>query len=79
MAEEYCKAIFLPLMVSLGDRNEPFLKNTCQRHKAQYVLAAAGEAYGTAIFNVHTNQLDCSSLLKEAEGASADGSPGKFR
>ena len=54
---------------------EPFLKNICQRHKAQYVLAAAGEASGTTIFNVHTNQLDCSSLLTEAEGASVDGSP----
>jgi FkbM family methyltransferase len=54
---------------------EPFLKNICRRHKAQYVLAAAGEACGRAILNVHVNQLDCSSLLKEAEGASVDGVP----
>ena len=54
---------------------EPFLKNICQRYKAQYVLAAAGETCGTAIFNVHIDQLDCSSLFKEAEGASVDGIP----
>jgi FkbM family methyltransferase len=54
---------------------EPFLKNICQRYKAQYVLAAAGETCGTAMFNVHIDQPDCSSLFKEAEGAAVDGSP----
>lgn len=54
---------------------EPYLKNICQRYKAQYVLSAAGEAPGVATLNVHTNQLDCSSLLNEVEGAPVDGIP----
>lgn len=54
---------------------EPYLKKICQRYNAQYVLSAAGEAPGVATLNVHTDQLDCSSLLKEAEGASVDGIP----
>jgi FkbM family methyltransferase len=54
---------------------EPFLKQICRRYDAQYVLAAAGESCGSAIINVHTDQLDCSSLLKEAEGVSVDGTP----
>jgi FkbM family methyltransferase len=54
---------------------EPFLKKICQKYKAQYVLSAAGKARGAATLNVHTDQLDCSSLLKEAEGVSVDGSP----
>jgi FkbM family methyltransferase len=54
---------------------EPFLKQICQRYNAQYVLAAAGESRGSATLNVHTDQLDCSSLLKEVEGASVDGIP----
>ena len=54
---------------------EPFLKKICAEYKAQYVLAAAGAEPGTAIFNVHTDQLNSSSLLKEVEGASVDGVP----
>ncbi len=54
---------------------EPCLRQICAEHKAQYVLAAAGATPGTAIFNVHTDQLDGSSLLKEVEGAMVDGIP----
>ena len=54
---------------------EPCLKNICKRFDAQYVLSAAGEARGTATLNVHTDQLDCSSFFKEAEGALVDGCP----
>jgi FkbM family methyltransferase len=54
---------------------EPFLKQICQRYKGQYVLAAAGESRGSATLNVHVDQLDSSSLFKEAEGASVDGTP----
>jgi FkbM family methyltransferase len=54
---------------------EPSLRQICAKYKGQYVLAAAGAAPGTAVFNVHVDQLDSSSLLKEAEGASVDGTP----
>jgi hypothetical protein len=32
---------------------EPCLQEICKRYKAQYVLAAAGETTGAAVFNVH--------------------------
>jgi len=54
---------------------EPFLKKICSQYKAQYVLAAAGESSGTVSLNVHADQLDCSSLFREAEGAQVDGQP----
>jgi FkbM family methyltransferase len=54
---------------------EPFLKRICSRYKAQYVLAAAGESSGTVSLNVHADQLDCSSLFREAEGTQVDGAP----
>jgi FkbM family methyltransferase len=54
---------------------EPSLRKICAAHKAQYVLAAAGATPGTATFNVHTDQLDGSSFLKEVEGAAVDGTP----
>jgi FkbM family methyltransferase len=54
---------------------EPSLRKICAQYKAQYVLAAAGAASGTATFNVHADQLDGSSLLKEVEGAAVDGVP----
>ena len=52
---------------------EPSLKKLCREHRAQYVLAAAGETSGTVGFNFHVDQPDCSSLLKEVEGPSVDG------
>jgi FkbM family methyltransferase len=54
---------------------EPFLQKICSSYKAQYVLAAAGETPGTAVLNVHNEQLDCSSFYKEVEGPSVDGTP----
>jgi FkbM family methyltransferase len=54
---------------------EPCLQQICRDYKAEYVLAAAGAQAGTATFNVHTDQLNSSSLLKEVEGASVDGVP----
>lgn len=54
---------------------EPSLRNLCSSYKAQYVLAAAGAAPGTAVLNVHHEQPDCSSFLKEAEGPTVDGCP----
>jgi len=53
---------------------EPFLQQICSTYKAQYVLAAAGSAPGSATFNVHADKFS-SSLLREVEGASVDGVP----
>jgi FkbM family methyltransferase len=53
---------------------EPFLRKICVEHKAQYILAAAGELAGTATLNVHGDKTG-SSLLKETEGAYVDGVP----
>jgi len=54
---------------------ENYLKKICGEFRAQYVLAAAGAEPGTATFNVHSDALHSSSLLKEVEGASVDGTP----
>lgn len=54
---------------------KPFLKGICERYKAQYALAAAGAARGSAIINVRADQLECSSLFKETEGPTVDGTP----
>jgi FkbM family methyltransferase len=53
---------------------EPFLRRICETYKAQYVLAAAGMAAGTAMLNVHPDRFG-SSLLKKVEGAEVDGVP----
>jgi FkbM family methyltransferase len=53
---------------------EPFLRNICVSFNARYILAAAGEAPGFATINVHPDKFG-SSLLKEVEGASVDGTP----
>jgi FkbM family methyltransferase len=53
---------------------EPFLRKICDKYRAQYVLAAAGEAAGTATLNVHPDRYG-SSFLKEVEGALVDGVP----
>jgi FkbM family methyltransferase len=58
---------------------EPFLKKICAEFKAQYVLAAAGEASGLITLNVHKEQLDCSSMFREAEGSEVDGEPREVR
>jgi FkbM family methyltransferase len=51
---------------------EPFLQKICSTYNAQYVLAAAGHASGSATFHVHADKFS-SSLLKEVEGPSVDG------
>ncbi len=71
--EEFPKAAFF-LIEPLAEF-EPFLKKICSQYKGQYVLAAAGESSGTVSLNVHADQLDCSSLFREAEGKQADGEP----
>jgi|SRR5215467_12540915 len=53
---------------------EPFLRKICEKYRAQYLLAAAGERQGTATLNVHPDGFG-SSLLKEQEGPSVDGAP----
>jgi FkbM family methyltransferase len=53
---------------------EPFLRQICSSYNAQYVLAAAGAAPGSATFHVHADKFS-SSLLAEVEGASVDGAP----
>lgn len=54
---------------------EPALRRICERYKAQYVLAAASDQPGRAFLNVHGDQIDCSSLLRESEGSLVDGTP----
>jgi FkbM family methyltransferase len=71
--EEFPEAAFL-LIEPLAEF-EPFLKKICSQYKALYVLAAAGESSGTVALNVHADQLDCSSLFREAEGTQVDGAP----
>jgi FkbM family methyltransferase len=53
---------------------EPFLQKICSTYNAQYVLAAAGSAPGSATFHVHSDPFS-SSLLTEVEGPSVDGAP----
>jgi len=53
---------------------EPFLKKICSTRKAHYVLAAAGEATGTAVLNVHPDKVG-SSFLREIGDPSVDGVP----
>jgi FkbM family methyltransferase len=71
--EEFSNAQFL-LIEPLAEF-EPFLKKICAKYKAQYVLAAAGDAAGAVTLNVHTDQLYSSSLFRETEGAAVDGVP----
>lgn len=53
---------------------EASLRLICSKYKAQYVLAAAGAGPGHATINVHADKTG-SSLLREVEGASVDGTP----
>lgn len=52
---------------------EPNLIKIVKEYRGSYVLAAAGAHSGKAIFNVHQNHLDGSSLHKETMGEDADG------
>jgi len=54
---------------------EPFLREICSsRANTEYVLAAAGQTPGTAVFHVHDDKFG-SSLLREVEGPAMDGTP----
>jgi FkbM family methyltransferase len=70
--EEFSEANIL-LIEPLAEY-EPFLRRICASYHAQYVLAAAGDAPGIALLNVHPDKCG-SSLLKEVEGAVVDGMP----
>src|SRR5262250_1054331 len=60
------------LLIEPLNEFEPFLRKIVGRYNAQYVLAAAGERRGTAVLNVHPDKVG-SSLLREVEGQSVDG------
>lgn len=70
--EEYPKADIL--LIEPLCEFEPSLRQICEKYRAQYLLAAAGERPGTATLNVHPDRFG-SSLLKEEEGPSVDGEP----
>jgi FkbM family methyltransferase len=70
--EEFAEASIL--LIEPLQEFEPYLWKICAERKAQYVLAAAGEAAGSATLNVHPDRLG-SSFLKEVEGAAVDGVP----
>jgi FkbM family methyltransferase len=57
---------------------EPFLQRICSDYDADYILAAAGEKAGAVVINVHPDKVG-SSLFKEVEGSSVDGSPREVR
>lgn len=70
--EEYPKAEIL--LIEPLREFEPFLRKICEKYRAQYLLAAAGERPGTATLNVHPDRFG-SSFLKEEEGPAVDGQP----
>ena len=70
--EEYPKAEIL--LIEPLREFEPFLRKICEKYRAQYLLAAAGECPGTATLNVHPDRFG-SSFLKEEEGPAVDGEP----
>jgi FkbM family methyltransferase len=70
--EEYPKADIL--LIEPLVEFEPFLRKICEKYRAQYFLAAAGERRGTATLNVHPDRFG-SSLLREEEGPAVDGEP----
>lgn len=53
---------------------EPFLRKVCASYNAQYILAAAGEAPGTAVLNVRPDKV-ASSLLNDVASSPVDSSP----
>jgi len=53
---------------------EQALKSICRKYKGDFIIAAAGNRPGKSVINVHED-LTCSSVLKEIEGSSVDGSP----
>ena len=53
---------------------EQALENICRKYKGDYFIAAAGDKLGETVINVHED-ITGSSVLKEVEGSSIDGSP----
>ena len=66
------------LLVEPLQEFEPRLKRLADRLDAEYVLAAADETAGEIEINAH-DDLAGSSLLREVEGAAADGRPRAVR
>ena len=54
---------------------ENSLRDVLRQIEGDYVLAVASDQEGFATLNVHSRDLDSSSLFHEAEGAYADGAP----
>jgi FkbM family methyltransferase len=54
---------------------EGVLRRVAEVYDAEYVLAAAADHEGTITINVHTDNLDSSSLMRESEGPHVDGTP----
>jgi FkbM family methyltransferase len=52
---------------------EASMQDTLTRYNGEYVIAAAGDAPGHLVFNVHDDHLDGSSFHKETMGGTADG------
>jgi FkbM family methyltransferase len=52
---------------------EASMQDTLTRYSGEYVIAAAGDAPGSLVFNVHDDHLDGSSFYKETMGDVADG------
>lgn len=52
---------------------EDAMKNILSNRDGEYIIAAASNKNGTAVFNKHLHQLDASSLLKEQTGPETDG------
>ena len=54
---------------------ESSLRDILRQFKGEHVQAVASDRTGSATLNVHSKDLDGSSLFHEAEGAYADGAP----
>ena len=61
------------LLVEPLIERRPILEDLTRRLNAEYVLACAGPAPGSATLNVHPSHLEGSSTHKETEGTHADG------
>lgn len=62
------------LLVEPLEEYRPVLEAAARTHRAEYILAAAGERPGTLTLNVHPD-LSGSSLYRESDGGGADGTP----
>ncbi|MEK7474375.1 MAG: FkbM family methyltransferase [Candidatus Coatesbacteria bacterium] len=60
------------MLIEPLEEYRPTLEGICRRVKGDFMIAAVSDHAGTASFNVH-DILSGSSLLKESDGAIADG------